>query len=93
MHPFLKRVLASLITMFIVCGFSLPAGAQALNGLILGVDTSPPGARANGMGQTFVAVADDTTATVTNPAGLANVIKPQVSPRLCWIDRGSRPTE
>jgi len=31
----------------------------------------PPGARANGMGQAFVAVADDGTAAHYNPAGLA----------------------
>jgi long-chain fatty acid transport protein len=37
-----------------------------------------PGARANGMGQTFIGMADDATAAVTNPAGLLSLTKPQV---------------
>jgi long-subunit fatty acid transport protein len=37
-----------------------------------------PGARANGMGRVFVGIADDATATVSNPAGLVNLTRPQV---------------
>ena len=37
-----------------------------------------PGARANGMGGTFVGVADDATAAITNPAGLISLVRPQV---------------
>src|SRR5213592_809885 len=37
-----------------------------------------PGARAHGMGRTFIGVADDATAAVTNPAGLLNLNKPQI---------------
>jgi long-chain fatty acid transport protein len=39
---------------------------------------SPPGARANGMGRAFIALADDATAAVANPAGLAALTRPQV---------------
>ena len=51
------------------------AGAQDLR---LFFSLSTPGARANAMGRTFTGVADDATATVTNPAGLAQLIRPQV---------------
>ncbi len=39
---------------------------------------STPGARANGMGRAFVGVADDASATVTNPGGLMFLTRPQV---------------
>jgi long-subunit fatty acid transport protein len=39
---------------------------------------STPGARANGMGRTFIGIADDASAAVTNPAGLMNLTRPQV---------------
>lgn len=42
-------------------------------------DFSNPGARSLGMGGTFVAVADDATAALTNPAGLGLIIRPEVS--------------
>jgi long-subunit fatty acid transport protein len=37
-----------------------------------------PGARAHGMGRTFIGLADDATAAVTNPAGLLNLTRPQI---------------
>lgn len=37
-----------------------------------------PGARASGMGRAFIGLADDATASVSNPAGLVNLDKPQV---------------
>jgi long-chain fatty acid transport protein len=45
----------------------------------LQVQFAPPGARALGMGATFVAVADDATAAVSNPAGLIILSRPEVS--------------
>jgi long-chain fatty acid transport protein len=39
---------------------------------------STPGARANGMGRTFIGMADDASAAVTNPAGLMSLTRPQV---------------
>jgi long-chain fatty acid transport protein len=38
-----------------------------------------PGARSLGMAGAFVAVADDATAAVANPAGLSNLARPEVS--------------
>ncbi|MBF0565140.1 MAG: outer membrane protein transport protein [Nitrospirae bacterium] len=40
---------------------------------------APPGARASGMGGAFVGLADDATAAVTNPAGLAQLPRTQVA--------------
>jgi long-chain fatty acid transport protein len=39
---------------------------------------STPGARANGMGRTFIGMADDASAAVTNPAGLMSLTRPQI---------------
>jgi long-chain fatty acid transport protein len=57
---------------------------------------STPGARANGMGRAFIGLADDATAAVANPAGLASLTRPQVyveykNTRL-RVDRLSGPT-
>src|SRR5713226_7434612 len=38
---------------------------------------STPGARANAMGRAFIGMADDASATVSNPAGLVSLTKPQ----------------
>ena len=38
-----------------------------------------PGARAMGMGQAFIGVADDATAANSNPAGLSNLLEPEFS--------------
>ena len=40
---------------------------------------SPPGARSLGMGAAFIALADDATASESNPAGLVILGKPEVS--------------
>jgi long-subunit fatty acid transport protein len=39
---------------------------------------STPGARANAMGRTFIGVADDSSASITNPAGLTRLTQRQV---------------
>jgi hypothetical protein len=38
-----------------------------------------PGARAVAMGKTFVGIADDATAAASNPAGLSNLLEPEIS--------------
>lgn len=38
-----------------------------------------PGARAAGMGKTFIGLADDATAAASNPAGLANLLRQEFS--------------
>ena len=49
----------------------------------IGISSSPnpvgSGARALGMGGAFIAVADDATAASWNPAGLAQLTKPETS--------------
>jgi len=47
---------------------------------------STPGARAAGMGQAFIGLADDATATVTNPAGITRLTRPQVYAEYKRID-------
>ena len=42
-------------------------------------DFSTPGARANGMGRSFVGLSDEATAAYNNPAGLAVLNKPEFS--------------
>ena len=56
-----------------VCGF-LFANAYALD-----LNISGAGARAKGMGGAFIGVADDATAVSWNPAGLAQLDKPEAS--------------
>jgi long-subunit fatty acid transport protein len=40
---------------------------------------SNPGARAMGLGGAFLALADDATAAFANPAGLVQLVRPEVS--------------
>ena len=63
-----KRLVGAVVTVLLI----LPA-AQAFAVAEAGVPSLiiPPGARPNGMGETFVAIADDATAAWWNPAGLA----------------------
>jgi long-subunit fatty acid transport protein len=63
-----KRLSAALVFVFLL----LPA-SQAFAVAEAGVPSLiiPPGARPNGMGESFVAISDDATASWWNPAGLA----------------------
>ena len=45
-----------------------------------------PGARSMGMGGAFVGLADDATAAYTNPAGLTQLVTPEVSIELRHTD-------
>ena len=56
----------------------LPASAQQAI-IPLQLSFSDPGARSAGFGGAFVAVADDATAAFANPAGLVQLLKPEVS--------------
>src|ERR1019366_1154494 len=61
-------------------GFAAGAAAQTNDEIFpqFQWNFSTPGARANGMGRSFIGMADDATAAVTNPAGLMSLTKPQV---------------
>ena len=58
-----------------------PAAAQTNSFINAGVqfEFPPPGARSLALGGAFVAVADDATASVANPAGLTLLVRPEVS--------------
>lgn len=45
---------------------------------------SNPGARAMGLGGAFVALADDATAAFANPAGLVQLVRPEISLEYRW---------
>jgi long-subunit fatty acid transport protein len=59
---------------------ALPAAVGAQAGLnTVQFNFSNPGARSMGFGGAFVALADDATAAFANPAGLVQIIEPEVS--------------
>ncbi len=65
-----KRLLAAIVSVLVI----LPA-AEAFAVAEAGVPSLiiPPGARANGMGEAYVSIAEDATAAWWNPGGLAFV--------------------
>jgi long-chain fatty acid transport protein len=67
-----RGMLFGLIGMMVVLGAG-DAAAQADGFAFTGInfDFTNPGARARGIGGAFVAIADDSTAAIANPAGLA----------------------
>jgi long-subunit fatty acid transport protein len=69
----------ALIVTGITVGLAPTAAAQTNDEIFPNLEWnfSTPGARANGMGRTFIGVADDATAAITNPAGLVSLTKPQ----------------
>jgi len=57
-----------------------PAGVSAQQAIVpLQLSLSDPGARSMGFGGAFVALADDATAAFSNPAGLVQLLRPEVS--------------
>jgi long-subunit fatty acid transport protein len=63
------------------------ADSQFIDTTIQGLSSVPgTGARALGMGGAFIAVADDATAASWNPAGLAQLDRPEVSLTLDWTE-------
>jgi len=61
-------------------GLLAPAGARAQEPIVpLQFSFSDPGARSMGFGGAFVALADDATAAFANPAGLVQLVRPEVS--------------
>ena len=71
-------------TLLLATGFSVllvstALGQTQLPNPGLQIQFAPPGARALGMGATFVAIADDATAAASNPSGLIILSRPEVS--------------
>lgn len=69
-----RRVFVALVAVSLLLACR-PAGAQTNERLFEGLDFrfATPGARAVGMGVTFVGLADDATAAASNPGGLSNL--------------------
>jgi hypothetical protein len=64
----------------IFSGLLAPAGVSGQEAFVpLQFSFSDPGARSMGFGGAFVALADDATAAFSNPAGLVQLLKPEVS--------------
>lgn len=58
----------------------IPAWVSAQQAVVpLQLSFSDPGARSAGLGGAFVALADDATAAFANPAGLVQLVKPELS--------------
>jgi long-subunit fatty acid transport protein len=58
----------------------MPVRVSAQQAVIpLQLSFSDPGARSAGLGGAFVALADDATAAFANPAGLVQLVKPEIS--------------
>ncbi len=60
---------------------TMPASAQVDDEVISGVqfNFTPPGARSLGLGGAFLAVANDATTAYTNPAGITNLTRREVT--------------
>ena len=68
------------VVMLLLAGLLLSYGSHAQQSIVpLQLSFSDPGARSMGFGGAFVGLADDATAAIANPAGLAQLIKPEVS--------------
>ena len=68
------------LLILLLFGILVPAGASAQQPIIpLQLSFSDPGARSMGFGGAFVALADDATAAFANPAGLTQLLKPEIS--------------
>ncbi len=80
MNPMTLRVLVAFLVLAVGSSPNLWAQAQS-NPILFSqfqFNFSTPGARAAAMGRTFIGIADDASAAVSNPAGLINLTKPQV---------------
>jgi hypothetical protein len=74
------RVLA-----MVLAGLLLPAASLAQQPIVpLQLSVSDPGARSMGFGGAFVALGDDATAAFANPAGLMQLVKPEISIEGRW---------
>jgi hypothetical protein len=73
----MKRLLAPILFCTILLGAG-PSYAQGGPETLL-FSFSNPGARSIGLGGAFVALADDATAVYSNPGGLVQLARPEIS--------------
>jgi len=75
-----RPVRVALSLMVVMVSLTTTAAAQTNDEIFptLEWNFSTPGARANGMGRSFIGLADDATAAITNPAGLVSLTRPQI---------------
>jgi hypothetical protein len=68
------------VLILLLVGLLAPASVSAQEAVVpLQFSFSDPGARSMGFGGAFVALADDATAAFSNPAGLTQLLRPEVS--------------
>jgi long-subunit fatty acid transport protein len=68
------------VVALLLAGMLLPVQATAQQSIVpMQLSFSDPGARSMGLGGAFVGLADDATAAISNPAGLTQLLKPEVS--------------
>ncbi len=81
MAGFWDRLSNHIVVAMVVPGLCLFAGAAPAQEAIipLQLSFSDPGARSMGFGGAFVALADDATAALANPAGIVQLARPEVS--------------
>ena len=72
------RIVSALCVALVI--LLVPVRVSAQQAVIpLQLSFSDPGARSAGLGGAFVALADDATAAFANPAGLVQLVKPEIS--------------
>ncbi len=80
MRAISAKLFGAAAVLILLDGLLLPALATAQQAVVpLQLSFSDPGARSAGLGGAFVALADDATAAFANPAGLVQLVKPEIS--------------
>lgn len=72
------RTVALLIGVAVAAQPGWPQDSSSITGTVF----TNPGARSIGLGGAFVAIADDATAAFANPAGLVQILRPEISVEL-----------
>jgi long-chain fatty acid transport protein len=75
----MRRTMMGLGVLFLAVPLATAQTRPTARTIPVQFEFAPPGARALGMGATFVAIADDATAAESNPSGLTILTKPEIS--------------
>src|SRR6185503_17144051 len=78
----LVRAAAALIVGTVSAEAQLASGRRQIGQAPVQFNLAPPGARSLAMGASFIGLADDATASESNPAGLTILTRPEVSGHL-----------